>query len=235
MSDYFGGNQKDSLADLLRDDRDADAGQRNAQPQSPRRSDNVGELADDEPTYNLLDDDSEFEEEDEQDELLKAAQNRTRALAGHLNRLQKPLGEIRLVNLESASTVKPVNQAKQLTQHLPAQWVTASGASPRLANRYPVGFCHRPLYFQELDLERCGEHFGCLQNLHSAAHFLIGTAIVPYRMATQCPDHLVRGRGDCRTGHTIGHRIEPLSRGNLQGRGVVAEAAAIAGFTFLLL
>jgi hypothetical protein len=57
-------------------------------------------------------------------------------------------------------------------------------------------FCHRPLYFEEPCLERCGQKYCCCgrecccQSAVSAAHFF-GTAILlPVEFMCQCP-------GDC--------------------------------------
>jgi hypothetical protein len=51
-------------------------------------------------------------------------------------------------------------------------------------------FCHRPLYFEERCLERCGQKQCCCQPAASAAHFF-GTAILlPVEFCCQCP-------GDC--------------------------------------
>lgn len=246
LSEFFGGDDQDSLAELLRQSRDEDAlesGVEMSLSDSDDESKNaLDELTADMPTDALddaLDDDEELEGDDEEDsestEAMKLQVARQRALAGHLSKLQKPINEIQLVNLESPSRVRPANQAKQLTEHLSAQWITSSQSAPRLSQRYPDAFCHRPLYFEEIDLERCGENHGCLQNVHSAGRFLYGVAIAPYRMATQCPSDLINTRGDCRSGQSFLMPTEPLKGQGKDGCGVLAEAAAIAGFTFLLL
>jgi hypothetical protein len=69
-------------------------------------------------------------------------------------------------------------------------------------------FCHNPLYFEEVNLERYGYQCGdrsccvtcgrecCLQPAASAAHFYGSLLALPYCMAAECP-------GDCV--YTLGH------------------------------
>jgi hypothetical protein len=57
--------------------------------------------------------------------------------------------------------------------------------------------CHRPLYFEQINLERHG--YGCcepLQPLASAAHFFATIPALPYCMAVECP---------CECVYTLGH------------------------------
>jgi hypothetical protein len=57
--------------------------------------------------------------------------------------------------------------------------------------------CHRPLYFEEINLERYG--YGCcecLQPAASAAHFFATVPALPYCMAVECP---------CECVYTLGH------------------------------
>jgi hypothetical protein len=65
--------------------------------------------------------------------------------------------------------------------------------------------CHRPLYFEEANLERygygCGCRYecccgGCLQPAMSAAHFFATIPALPYCLAAECP-------GECQ--YTLGH------------------------------
>jgi hypothetical protein len=57
--------------------------------------------------------------------------------------------------------------------------------------------CHRPLYFEEINLERYG--YGCpecIQPAASAAHFFATVPALPYCMAVECP---------CECVYTLGH------------------------------
>jgi hypothetical protein len=57
--------------------------------------------------------------------------------------------------------------------------------------------CHRPLYFEEINLERHGYGCpGCLQAGVSAAHFFASVPALPYLMTVDCP---------CECVYTLGH------------------------------
>jgi len=47
-------------------------------------------------------------------------------------------------------------------------------------------FCHRPLYFEERCLERCGIESCCYQSAASAAHFYGAALLLPVSMLYQC-------------------------------------------------
>jgi len=156
--------------------------------------------------------------------------DRERLIASRLEQLRKPIDEIRIS--EAASDDAPPNLAATLMETDEPVRVTADGVRPFLPDRYSVCFRHRPLYFQELNLERCGSTYGIAQNAVSAGHFLTNTALLPYRMATRHPDQTVNHSGDCRSGGNYRCDIEPLGCG---GRAALVESAAVAGFIFLLL
>src|SRR5262249_35980113 len=48
-------------------------------------------------------------------------------------------------------------------------------------------FCHGPLYFEEVNLERYGYSFGVLQPAVSGAHFFGTLPLLPYKMAVDRP------------------------------------------------
>jgi len=61
--------------------------------------------------------------------------------------------------------------------------------------------CHRPLYFEEINLERHG--YGCcacLQPVVSAAHFFATVPALPYCMAVDCPGECIYTLGHYRPG-----------------------------------
>jgi hypothetical protein len=158
------------------------------------------------------------------------AADRQRRIVSRLEQLRKPIEAIRISR--EVTDDAPPNLAAKLMETDEPVWVTADGEQAFLPDRYSVCFRHRPLYFQELNLERCGTTYGIAQNAVSASHFLTNTALLPYRMATRHPDETVNHWGDCRSdGHYRGD-IEPLG---CSGRAVLAESAAVAGFVFLLL
>jgi len=151
-------------------------------------------------------------------------------VAARLAQLQKPMAKI---SVEANSTIDaPPNLAKPLMETGQTVLVSDDVGSIFLPDRYTTRFQHRPLYFQELNLERCGATYGCAQNAVSAAYFIGNSAILPYRMAMDRADECVNHWGDCATCRRYSSDIEPLE---YSLRGTANEAAAIAGFVFLLL
>ena len=71
-------------------------------------------------------------------------------------------------------------------------WMQDSSYGPAL------NFCYRPLFFEEVNLERYGHSWGVLQPAVSVAKFYGNAALVPYRVVAQHPcectyhDHLYR-------------------------------------------
>ena len=66
--------------------------------------------------------------------------------------------------------------------------------------RYTYDFQHRPLYFEQPGLERCGRSFGCATSVVSATAFLAQTALLPYQVLALGPCTHVSPLGDCPCG-----------------------------------
>lgn len=167
--------------------------------------------------------DIDAEDRDTQGEIEQRNQRR-------IDLLRRPLRSIRIV----AATDGPVpnSVADQVLDQSETIRITSSGETVPLPARYTSSFCHRPLYFEELNLERCGNTYGYATNAVSGFHFLTNTAMLPYRLATQRPDCTQPSRGDCQTCQEYSHDIEPFG---FEPRGVLIEAAAAAGFVFLMM
>ena len=152
--------------------------------------------------------------------------------------LQKPAHQLTLVPdfLDSEDSIEPVNQAAAVLVSVPPRRVSAQWQPILKAERDHVPFCHRPTYFQELNLERCGltdcESMGCLQNAYSSLWFLTNAALLPYRSVTQSPYACVPAYGDRTTCQESPLPIEPLGcqRGPSHcPRGALMQAASMAG------
>jgi len=92
-------------------------------------------------------------------------------------------------------------------------------------------FCHRPLYFEDENLERHGRSFGICQPAVSAAHFT-GRAIAwPYLAGAFPPHECIYTLGRERPGSYVPYR---LYRPPVSARGAVYEGAAIAGLSFVV-
>src|SRR5262249_45281632 len=64
----------------------------------------------------------------------------------------------------------------------------------------PWTFCYRPLYFEDIDLERYGCTCGILQPAVSEAKFIGTVAMLPYKMAVRPPRSCQCSNGFSRCG-----------------------------------
>ncbi len=168
---------------------------------------------------------------DARKEAVEAANIATERNESRLAQLQKPLSDVR-VQAVDADAVTPTSRAAELLGDEQGYVMTSSGAAVSLPARYTTDQSHRPLYFEELNLERCGNTYGCATNAISGLHFMTNTVMLPYRLATMRADCPVGSHGDCQTCQSYSTDIEPFG---WEPRGALVEAAAAAGFVFLLL
>jgi hypothetical protein len=92
-------------------------------------------------------------------------------------------------------------------------------------------FCHRPLYFEDENLERHGHSFGLAQPAVSAAHFVGRGLAWPYLAGAFPPHECIYTLGRERPGSYAPYRIY---RPPVSVRGAVYEGAAIAGLSFVV-
>lgn len=166
-----------------------------------------------------------------QNEVLSAAASRERLIEEHVRELRKPMAQIRVRATEPGETV-PVDRAARFTVQSPLFEIGSTGLTPPLPDRYTICQWHRPLFYEQPILERCGRGFGCLQNAISASQFCVNTVFLPYHMCDERADCPVPSGGDCLSCQPYPLDCNPLP---LTCRGVTTQAAAFAGFTFLLL
>lgn len=89
------------------------------------------------------------------------------------------------------------------------------------------GLCHKPLYFEEIELERYGHTFGPVaQPVISGAHFFANIAILPYKMGINPPHECQYALGYYRPGDCAPFMLPPVP---LSARGALYEAGAIVG------
>ncbi len=97
----------------------------------------------------------------------------------------------------------------------------------------PFCFAHRPLYFEDPNLERCGVSTGpCTQPLVSAGHFFGTVPLLPWWAATRPPQEPVRATPFCPPGRKYDFAANYLPPA--EAPGALAEAAAAAAFFVLL-
>jgi hypothetical protein len=92
-------------------------------------------------------------------------------------------------------------------------------------------FCHQPLYFEEINVERYGYSHGFAQPALSAAHFFGTVPVLPYLMGATPPRECVYTLGHYLPGSYAPYHVYYPPRSL---RGAVFEAGAVTGLFFLL-
>ena len=108
---------------------------------------------------------------------------------------EKPLGEL-TINIQAPAGELPRDFATDCWEQIETEAGPFAGARcwPLFTYHWNATcFCHRPLYFEEINLERYG--YGChdclLQPAASAAHFFATVPALPYCMAAECPGECI--------------------------------------------
>ncbi|GAA4455271.1 hypothetical protein [Novipirellula rosea] len=154
---------------------------------------------------------------------------RDAALDSELKALMKPIGQI-AVELGERGKKVPENVAAELAEPT-SLVVLATGATVPKPDRYTVGFYYKPLYFEQANLERCGNHYGVFQNAVSGCEFLSNVKMLPYHSVATPACHCVCSPGDCLSCEMMPKQVNPFP---IEPKAALMEAAAIAGFILLL-
>jgi len=121
--------------------------------------------------------------------------------------------------------------ATELAQRAHTDKRDAGGWDNTLVAYSPWTICFRPLYFEEVPLERYGQTLGLVQPLVSGAHFFGSVAALPYKMTVHRPRSCVCSNGFSRIGDIpLGDYGKPQFRLDAS----LVEAAAVTGFIFIL-
>ncbi|MFK7817546.1 MAG: hypothetical protein AB8G99_02410 [Planctomycetaceae bacterium] len=112
----------------------------------------------------------------------------------------KPLIETVAYDPREDESERPVDCAASLIVGgmVPQHYLTHVTQTPR-PNRDVRPFCHNPLYFEDLNLERCGRGYGCATTAVSASRFFGSVALLPYLMTLDHPSKCVQASPDCAT------------------------------------
>lgn len=87
--------------------------------------------------------------------------------------------------------------------------------------------CHKPLYFEEMSLERYGHSWGPICDpVISAAHFFGTLPILPYKMGVDTPCECQYALGYYRPGNCAPYMIEPFP---ISPRGAAVQAGFVVG------
>ena len=151
---------------------------------------------------------------------------------------RRPLTAIRLadsiVQLDESGQplAKPEDNNPQQTTSVPAEhhYVPAPWhRSHASRNTYPIRY--QPLYFEDPNMERCGETGGCLTEVKSIAHFAGRIPLLPYMMASNSPHKCVRALPDCPTCQQFGpdaYLPKPTVK------AIAVQAAATVGAVYII-
>jgi len=91
---------------------------------------------------------------------------------------------------------------------------------------------HKPLYFEEVNLERYGHTAGpILQPVVSSAHFFANIAVLPYKMGVHLPNECQYALGYYRPGDCAPWITQPVP---LSLRGALFQAGAVTGAVLLI-
>jgi hypothetical protein len=92
--------------------------------------------------------------------------------------------------------------------------------------------CHKPLYFEDVQLERYGHSWlPDVQPFVSGAHFFGTVAILPYKMGLETPNECIYALGHYRPGSCAPYYIEALP---FNWRAAAFQAGVITGIHFAL-
>ena len=91
--------------------------------------------------------------------------------------------------------------------------------------------CHKPLYFEEVGLERYGHTMGpLLEPVHSGAHFFLNIAFLPYKAGINPPHECQYALGYYRPGNCAPWLLPPVP---VSLRGALLQGAAAVGIVYL--
>ncbi|MCC6509469.1 MAG: hypothetical protein IT423_10195 [Pirellulaceae bacterium] len=94
------------------------------------------------------------------------------------------------------------------------------------------GLCHKPLYFEEVQLERYGHEIGpVLQPLVSTAHFFGNIVVLPYKMGIHPPHECQYALGYYRPGDCAPYMLPPVP---ISLRGAAVQTGAVLGAAALV-
>ena len=151
---------------------------------------------------------------------------------------RRPLTAIRLadsiVQLDESGQplAKPEDSNPQQATSVPAEhhYVPAPWhRSHASRNTYPIRY--QPLYFEDPNMERCGETGGCLTEFKSIAHFAGRIPLLPYMMASNSPHRCVRSLPDCPTCQQFGPEAY-LPKPTV--KAIAVQAAATVGAIYVI-
>lgn len=107
-------------------------------------------------------------------------------------------------------------------RHTPRQWSELTYTWKASA------LCHKPLYFEQVRLERYGHSWGerFAQPVMSGVHFFGTLPVLPYKMGVDVPNECIYALGYYRPGNCAPYMVDPVP---LSLRGALFQAGAVTG------
>ena len=144
-----------------------------------------------------------------------------------------PLSELKL-ELTPGEGELPTNVAAQRFRKAGAVRSREGSSREWLGYTYnwqASAFCHNPLYFEDVNLERHGHTLGCLQSAVSFAHFFGAVPLLPYHMTAEPPHECIYTLGH----HRPGTYVPPhCNLPPLDPAAITAQAGVTAGLILLI-
>lgn len=139
---------------------------------------------------------------------------------------QRAIGELTDATQASGTTFPPECPAPFTKPFEPRSWEETTFMWKASA------LCHKPLYFEDVQLERYGHSWGpVVQPVISGAEFFATVPILPYKMGVELPWECVYPLGYYRPGDCSPYMIPPIP---VSVRGAVFQGAATAGGILLI-
>lgn len=132
---------------------------------------------------------------------------------------------------DSKNLVEPTDTALAMLRLRKSFNVFAISQAPWQANRDSYPFYHKPLWFEDPNLERCGRGWGPFTTTVSAIRASANIPILPYRFTAEKPWCCVRTLPDCTTCEKFGYEAY-LPPWSLSAAAV--QAAATVGIIYIV-
>jgi hypothetical protein len=147
------------------------------------------------------------------------------------DQLVKPISAVPL-DIRPTQGEMPFDAAAQAFAAVNAKqpWDTRA-RRPVIVGYTPWTICFRPLYFEEIGLERYGCSAGVFQPFISYSHFLTTVPLMPYRMVVRCPRSCVCSNGASQCGDPL---LPGYTTSGVKPLAAVFEAGIIAGIVIAL-
>ncbi len=130
----------------------------------------------------------------------------------------KPVAEISVTGLSTQPPSRSGDDIKELQrpedkacQYMdnatPLAYLVSTRFGGLRPSRNTLKLCHNPLYYEDPNLERCGQSYGCMTTVVSVVHFSTAIAMTPFKMSQNCPRDCVQALPDCPTCHKFDNDV----------------------------